>query len=68
MRIQVGDVVEAKLSFLTVPLRGDNFKMIVVLRDVTILDGNYAHVSCDALGSNPTLHCLECNGCPCLKQ
>ncbi|KAF8225190.1 hypothetical protein L208DRAFT_1307292, partial [Tricholoma matsutake] len=43
MRIQVGDVVKAKLSFLAVPLRGGSFKMMVVLRDLTLLDGNYTH-------------------------
>ena len=44
-RIQVRDIVEAKLLFLAVPLRGGSFKMMLVLRDLTLLDGNYARVS-----------------------
>jgi hypothetical protein len=47
-RIQVGDIVEAKLSFLAVPLKDGSFKMMVVLQDLTLLDGNYTHVSCHA--------------------
>jgi hypothetical protein len=44
-KIQNGDIVEAKLSFLVVPLRGGNFKMVTVLREITIMDGSHAHVS-----------------------
>jgi hypothetical protein len=43
-RIQVGDIVEAKLSFVVVSLREKNFKMMCVLRELTILDGSYTHV------------------------
>ncbi|KAF8237673.1 hypothetical protein L208DRAFT_1246044, partial [Tricholoma matsutake] len=42
-KIQVRDIIEVKLFFLAVPLRGSQFKMTVVLHDLTILDGKFAH-------------------------
>lgn len=42
---RVGDVVEVKLSFVVVPLRAQQHKMIPVLRAVTLLDDTPTRVS-----------------------
>jgi hypothetical protein len=43
----VGDIVEAQVSFVTVPLKGKKFKMIIVLRALTLLDSTPLKVSYD---------------------
>ena len=35
---QVGDIVEAQISFEVTPLRGQHEKMLVILRALTLLD------------------------------
>jgi len=37
-RISIGDAVEAQVLFLIVPLKGRKYKMIIVLRAITLLD------------------------------
>jgi hypothetical protein len=42
---QVGDVVEAQISFEVIRLRGQRLKMIVILRALTLLDKGPLEVS-----------------------
>ena len=37
-KIRVGDIVEAQVSFVTVPVRDKRYKLLVVLRAITLLD------------------------------
>lgn len=37
-RFKIGDVVEAQVSFVGVPLKGGKTKMMVVLRALSLLD------------------------------
>lgn len=38
IKVQTGDIVEVQVSFSTVPLKGDRFKMLLVLRSIAIID------------------------------
>jgi hypothetical protein len=40
-----GDIVEAQLTLMLVPLKGGQFKMTAVLRCLTLLDSTYSRVS-----------------------
>ena len=40
-----GDIVEAQVTAMMVPMRGGTFKMIAVLRCLTLLDSTYSLVS-----------------------
>lgn len=42
---RVGDIVEAQVSFVGVPLKGEKVRMMVVLRALTLLDCNESMVS-----------------------
>ena len=44
-----GDIVEAQLMLMIVPLKGSQFKMIAVLCGLTLLDSMYSWVSNSAL-------------------
>jgi hypothetical protein len=37
----VGDIVEAQLSFVVIPVKAGRRKMLTVLRSLTLLDGAY---------------------------
>lgn len=37
-RFKIGDIVEAQISFVGVPLKGGKAKMMTVLRALTLLD------------------------------
>ncbi|KAF8815676.1 hypothetical protein BYT27DRAFT_7079376 [Phlegmacium glaucopus] len=39
-----GDIVEIQVSFIVVPLKDNKFKMIVVLRSITLLDPYFSQV------------------------
>jgi hypothetical protein len=41
---RVGDIVEAQVSFIAVPLKDNKYKMIVVLRSVALLDASFSQV------------------------
>ena len=41
---RVGDIVEAQVSFIVVPIKANKHKMIVVLRSVALLDGTFSQV------------------------
>jgi hypothetical protein len=43
-RIQSGDVLEIQASFMVVPLKGKKFKMLIVLRAITLLDNSATKV------------------------
>ncbi|KAM6491408.1 hypothetical protein JOM56_013182 [Amanita muscaria] len=38
IKFRIGDIVEAQISFVTYQLRGNKYKLIVVLRAITLLD------------------------------
>jgi hypothetical protein len=42
---QEGDIVELQLSFILIPLRDQKSKMSVVLRSISLLDGQFTQVS-----------------------
>lgn len=42
---RIGDIVEAQLSFVTVPVQANQFKMMLVLRSLALLDSTYSQVS-----------------------
>ena len=44
VKLQIGDIVEAQISFMVIPLRGGEFKITAVLRSLTLLDGQFAQV------------------------
>jgi len=37
-KFKIGDIVEAQISFIGVPLKGRRVRMLVVLRALTIID------------------------------
>ena len=37
-RISIGDAIEAQVSFSIVPLKGRKYKMVIILRAITLLD------------------------------
>lgn len=41
---RVGDIVEAQVSFIAVPLKDNKYKMIVVLRSIALLDATFSQV------------------------
>ena len=41
---RVGDIVEAQVSFIAVPLKDRKYKMIVVLRSIALLNANFSQV------------------------
>ena len=56
---QEGDIVELQVSFIVVPVRDQKFRMSIVLRGVTLLEGIFTQVSavlkttrCDVVDAN----------------
>ena len=45
VRFQVGDIVEAKATFMLIPMRECHYKMMIVLRSLTLLDTSFAQVN-----------------------
>lgn len=41
---RVGDIVEAQVSFIAVPLKDKKYKMITVLRSIALLDSTFSQV------------------------
>ena len=41
---RIGDIVEAQVSFIAVPLKDKKHKMIVVLRSIALLDATFSQV------------------------
>ena len=41
---RVGDIVEVQLSFVGVPIKEKRHKMLVVLRSMALLDGQFSMV------------------------
>jgi hypothetical protein len=41
---RVGDIVEAQVSFIAVPLKDSKYKLIVVLRSIALLNANFSQV------------------------
>jgi hypothetical protein len=53
MKIRPGDVVEAQVSFVAIPLKQQKYKLLVVLRAITLLDCSPLRVSrCSAKVGN----------------
>jgi hypothetical protein len=44
VKFREGDIVEAQLSFSLVPIKRGFYKMIAVLRSVTLLDSSFSQV------------------------
>jgi hypothetical protein len=42
---RLGDIVEAQMSFIAIPLRGQTFKMITVLHSIALIDSTFTQVS-----------------------
>lgn len=42
---RVGDIVTLQISFAVIPLRGDTFKMLTLLRSITLVDGSFQKAS-----------------------
>jgi hypothetical protein len=42
---RIGDIVEVQMSFVGIPLKGQNFKMLSVLRSIALLDGTFSRVT-----------------------
>lgn len=40
----LGDIVQAQLSFVVVPIKGGHHKMLAVLQSLAMLDGNFGQV------------------------
>jgi hypothetical protein len=41
---RIGDIVEVQMSFIAVPLKGQNYKMLTVVHSVALLDGFFSQV------------------------
>ena len=37
----IGDIIEAQISFIAVPLKDNKYKMIAVLRSIVLLDASF---------------------------
>ena len=44
VKLQIGDIVEAQISSMVIPLRGREFKITAVLRSLTLLDEQFGQV------------------------
>jgi hypothetical protein len=44
IRFRIGDIVEAQMSCVVIPLKGGKFKMINQLRSLALLDGTHTQV------------------------
>lgn len=49
IKFRAGDIVEAQLSFVCVALKNAKFKMLVVLRALTLMDTSPLRVSTEIL-------------------
>jgi hypothetical protein len=45
IKIRVGDIVEIQSSFVVIPVRGGEYKMVSLLRSVTLIDKSHTQVS-----------------------
>lgn len=46
---RVGDIVEAQISFIVIPVKGGRRKMLTVLRSLALIKGNVTSVSATLL-------------------
>lgn len=56
---RVGDIVEAQVSFIAVPLKDNKYKMIVVLRSIALLDASFSQVRMAIVTNHGTLICCS---------
>ncbi|RDB30758.1 hypothetical protein Hypma_005840 [Hypsizygus marmoreus] len=56
---RVGDLVEVQLSFVVVPLKGDKYKMLAVLRSIALLDGQFRQVANVKSSAEPATSTLK---------
>src|SRR6266704_1117474 len=47
---RLGDIVEAQVSFVVIPVRGGRRKMLTVLRSLALIKGNFKKVSTKLTG------------------
>jgi len=50
-KFKIGDIVEAQVSFVGVPLKGGKVRMMAVLRALTLLDCHHSMVRVKPFGS-----------------
>ncbi|KAM6489121.1 hypothetical protein JOM56_010309 [Amanita muscaria] len=55
VRFQVGDIVEAQVSLMLVPIRGDQYQMVSVLRGLTLLDNSFTQKAFAAQAASAVL-------------
>ena len=41
---RVGDIVEAQISFVAIPLKGQKYKMSPILHSIALIDGSFTTV------------------------
>jgi hypothetical protein len=41
---RIGDIVQVQVSFVAIPVRGNKYKMLAVLRSMALLDGSLSKV------------------------
>ena len=56
---RVGDIVEAQVSFIAVPLKDKKHKMIIVMRSIALLDPSFSQVSYLSYCAACTLTCCS---------
>ena len=44
VKFQIGDIVEAQVSIIAVPIRDKKMKTVMILRGLTLLDGSFSQV------------------------
>ncbi|KAF8068805.1 hypothetical protein FPV67DRAFT_1414586, partial [Lyophyllum atratum] len=47
---RIGDIVEIQVSFIVVPMKGERYKMMTVLRSIALIDGTFSNkvsLNCD---------------------
>jgi hypothetical protein len=44
VKFQIGDIVEAHVSIIAIPIRDKKMKTIMILRGLTLLDGTFSQV------------------------
>ncbi|KAF8229612.1 hypothetical protein L208DRAFT_1285997, partial [Tricholoma matsutake] len=48
----IGDIIQVQVSFITIPVWGNNYKMLVVLHSMALLDGSLSNVCTSLINVN----------------
>lgn len=41
---RVGDIVEMQISFVVIPVKGEQYRMVSILRSIALIDGTFSKV------------------------